>query len=111
MSRRMDPVSIIPPADVVRESLTEARRRVSKLAFLLGVAEGIEEFGAAVAAEDATAPYQAGRKLAEIFARKERSPRHRHPLRRTSKHPRTGWWRWLAFTANLIRWFGSCNFW
>ena len=29
MSRRTDPGSIIPPADVVRESLTEARRRAS----------------------------------------------------------------------------------
>ncbi len=70
MSRRTDPVSFIPSADVVRESLTEARRRVSTLAFLLGVAEGIDEFGAA--AENDTAPYQAGRKLAEISARKSR---------------------------------------
>lgn len=71
MSRRTDPVSIIPSADVVRESLTEARCRVSTLAFLLGVAEGIEEFGAFAVTEDATAPYQAGRKLAEISARKK----------------------------------------
>ena len=68
MSRRTNPVSIIPSADVVRESLTETRRRVSTLAFLLGVAEGIEEFGDVTVAEDATAPYHTGRKLAEISA-------------------------------------------
>lgn len=72
MSRRTDPVSIIPSADVVRESLADARRRVSTLAFLLGVAEGIEEFGAVAVTEDATAPFQAGRKLAEVSARKNR---------------------------------------
>ena len=73
MSRQTDPVSIIPSADVVRETLTEARRRVSTLAFLLGVAEGIEKFGAVAVTEDATAPYQAGHKLAEISARKNRT--------------------------------------
>ena len=72
MSRRTDPVSIIPSADVVRESLIEARRRVSTLAFLLGVAEGIAEFGAVAVAENDSAPYHAGRKLAEISARKNR---------------------------------------
>lgn len=72
MSKRTDAVSIIPTADVVRDSLTEARRRVSILAFLLGVAEGIEEFGAVAVSENATAPYQAGRKLSEISARKNR---------------------------------------
>ena len=72
MSRRTDPVSIIPSADVVRESLIEARRRVSALAFLLGVAEGVEEFGSGAVWEDASAPYQAGRKLAEICERKNR---------------------------------------
>ena len=111
MSRRTDPVSIIPSADVLRESLTEARRRVSKLAFLLGVAEGIEEFGAAAVAEDTTASYQAGRRFAEIFARKKRRPCHRHPLKRPSKDFRAGLWRLLSLTANLIRWLGACNFW
>lgn len=72
MSRRNDPVSIIPSADVVRESLSEAQCRVSTLAFLLGVAEGIEKFGEVAVTEDASAPYQAGRKLAEISARKNR---------------------------------------
>ncbi len=72
MTRRTDPVSIIPSADVVRESLTEALCRVSTLAFLLGVAEGIEEFGDVTVAEDATAPYQAGHKLAQISASKNR---------------------------------------
>lgn len=72
MSRRTDPVSIIPSADVVRESLTEARRRVSTLAFLLGVAEGVEEFGTVAVTEDLTAPYQTGRKLAEVAASKNR---------------------------------------
>ncbi len=72
MSRQTDPVSIIPSADVVRESLAEARRRASTLAFLLGVAEGVEEFGTVAAAEDNSAPYQAGRKLADISARKNR---------------------------------------
>jgi hypothetical protein len=72
MSRRTDPVSFIPSADVVRESLTEARRRVSSLAFLLGVAEGIDDFGAPAVAEDSSAPYLAGRRLAEICAKKSR---------------------------------------
>lgn len=72
MSRRNDPASLIPSADVVRDSLTEARRRVSTLTFLLGVAEGIQEFGTVAVTEDATAPYHAGRKLAEISARKHR---------------------------------------
>lgn len=73
MSRRSDPVSSIPTVEVVRESLAEARRRVSMLAFLLGVAEGIAEFGAVAVTEDASAPYQAGRKLAEISTRKNRT--------------------------------------
>lgn len=75
MSRRTDPVSVIPSATVVRQSLNEAQRRVTTLAFLLGVAEGVEEFGhsAATSAQaDPTAPYQAGRRLAEIAARKKR---------------------------------------
>ncbi len=72
MSRRTNPISIIPSAGVVRESLAEARRRVSMLAFLLGVAEGVEEFGAVAVSEDANAPYQAGRRLAEISTRKNR---------------------------------------
>lgn len=72
MSRRTDPVSIIPSANVVRESLTEARRRVSTLAFLLGVAEGVAEFGAAAISDNGDASYQAGRKLVEISAQKNR---------------------------------------
>ena len=72
MSRRTDPVSIIPSADVVRESLAEARRRVSTLAFLLGVAEGIDEYGSPTVAQDSSAPYQAGRRLVEICTRKTR---------------------------------------
>lgn len=75
MSRRADPVSVIPSATVVRQSLGEAQRRVTTLAFLLGVAEGVEEFGNAAASStrnDPIAPYQAGRRLAESAARKKR---------------------------------------
>lgn len=75
MSRRTDPVSVIPSATVVRQSLGEAQRRVTTLAFLLGVAEGVEEFGNAAASSDRNdlaAPYQAGRRLAETAARKKR---------------------------------------
>lgn len=79
MSRQTDPVSIIPSASVVRESLTDARCRVSTLEFLLGVAEGVEacrnSTNPSLADKvecDGTESYNAGKRLAEITSRTNR---------------------------------------
>lgn len=70
MPRTTDPVSLIPSADVIRTSLAEARRRVTTLEFLLGVAEGVE---ATLTRDDAVSePYRVGRQLAVVAGRKGR---------------------------------------
>lgn len=73
MSRRNDPVSLIPSSGVVRESLSEARSRVATLEFLLGVSEGIEAFGSeSPSPTEGPAAYLTGRQLAEVAASKNR---------------------------------------
>ncbi len=73
MSRKTDPVSLVPSSGVVRESLSEARSRVARLEFLLGVAEGVEGFSTELCSQaEGPAAYLAGRQLAEVSARKNR---------------------------------------
>ena len=73
MSRRNDPVSLIPSSGVVRESLSEARSRVATLEFLLGVSEGIKAFASeSPSPTEGPAAYLTGRRLAEVAASKNR---------------------------------------
>ncbi len=73
MSRRTDPVSLIPSSGVVRESLLEARSRVATLEFLLGVSEGIEAFASeSPSPTEGPAAYLTGRRLTEVASRKNR---------------------------------------
>lgn len=73
MSRRTDPVSLIPSSGVVRESLSEARSSVATLEFLLGVSEGIEAFASELPSPtEGPAAYLTGRHLAEVAASKNR---------------------------------------
>lgn len=73
MSRRTDPVSLIPSSGVVRESLSEARSRVATLEFLLGVSEGIEAFASnSPPPIEGPAAYLTGRQLAEVAVSKNR---------------------------------------
>jgi len=73
MSRRTNPVSLIPSSGVVRESLSEARSRLATLEFLLGVSEGVEAFASqSPSPTEGTAAYLTGCHLAEVAASKNR---------------------------------------